>query len=781
MRLSSLKSITRDNVIFEEATTNQHGHERINIKIKHAGAAAEPLVIASPFRFSFGVQPSLNKSGDVVGYTLPTPLWNHQEGEPTQKEFAFYEALKELKHICYQYLDEAYGIDVAESIKFPLVEKEGKAPVLYPRLMFSQKSVAKQLKQSHYKLTNMKLTSLKDINKDNVIFEKPYCDRHERDRINIKARHAGPLGLQGRHPGPLVITVPFGASVLQKTLNDKREHVGYHIISHLRTDSLSSKEVDFINTMKELKSLCYKHIDEVYGEETAEKMKFPMRCEGSTWTIYPKLMYNKADEEIRTLFYTVSGKVMDPLFYLHKFCQVKMTIVIDCILNYDDEQVSVQINVNDVYIKPLGDDQIHRLVSLSDDEEEENEYGPEAIEAYWPQGLLYPLFQSTQRDSDESNADDTSERCIQKAGVVSKKILLGKNSPFNDIPIVVANMMCWMPNMMKLTSLISHTFTKNNVIFEEACMDQYFVERIPIKAKHGLGENKPGKLVIASPFLFSLGVQTNLKDGDIIGYTLPLPLWGDKPTQKDLDFYNALKELKHLCYEHLDEYYGSGLAEKMEFPLVEKEGEVPILHRKLMYSEELQNICTLFHTDKESKVSPLDYLDLKCRVKMAIVIDSISITVDETPTVFIKVNDVYVEPLLDCPARPLTNLCDDRFVFVSSSSSVFVDEEKVEEKEDDDDRFALEFPWSEEEDLEEVEKEDDPEGCFCTRQTKYHTSTEFLNAIAECKNTMKYIDKVRSKKEEKKEEEEEEEEGEADQLASSADIEKLRQILKEIS
>ncbi|PFX30932.1 hypothetical protein AWC38_SpisGene4287 [Stylophora pistillata] len=145
MQLSSLKSITKDNVIFEDAVTNQHDHERINIKVNvfNAGTAGEniakPLVIASPFRFSFGVQPSLSKRGDVVGYTLPTPLWNGS-GEPTQKEFAFYEALKELKHICYQYLDEVYGIDMAESIKFPLVEKEGKAPVLYPKLMYSQKS-----------------------------------------------------------------------------------------------------------------------------------------------------------------------------------------------------------------------------------------------------------------------------------------------------------------------------------------------------------------------------------------------------------------------------------------------------------------------------------------------------------------------------------------------------------------------------------------------------------------------------------------------------------------
>ena len=101
MQLTSLKGITKNNVIFEAAFTNQHGHQRINIRAKHGLGEYKPgpLVVASPFRFSFGVQPSLSKSGDVTGYTLPTPLWNPQEVGPTRKEFDFYEALKELKHI----------------------------------------------------------------------------------------------------------------------------------------------------------------------------------------------------------------------------------------------------------------------------------------------------------------------------------------------------------------------------------------------------------------------------------------------------------------------------------------------------------------------------------------------------------------------------------------------------------------------------------------------------------------------------------------------------------
>lgn len=109
MHLTSIKEgLGKDNVIFKHAIFNEHGHQRINIEAKHAGGenVSGPLVILSPLRFSFGVQANLNKAGDITGYSLPVPLWDAFEDEPTQKEFDFYAALKALKHLCRDHLEE---------------------------------------------------------------------------------------------------------------------------------------------------------------------------------------------------------------------------------------------------------------------------------------------------------------------------------------------------------------------------------------------------------------------------------------------------------------------------------------------------------------------------------------------------------------------------------------------------------------------------------------------------------------------------------------------------
>ncbi|PFX11943.1 hypothetical protein AWC38_SpisGene24176 [Stylophora pistillata] len=239
-------------------------------------------------------------------------------------------------------------------------------------------SVAKQLKQSHYKLTNMELTSLKDINKDNVKFEGPFTYHNGRSRINIK--------VNGRFSTQLVIATPFQEACLglQKTYNKKGEHVGYHFLFPLH--DMTRKEVDFLSALKELKSLCYKHIEEKFCTGMADTMKFPMSED--CFLLYPKLKYNKDTKEIQTPFYTKfdnhEKELEDPLFYLGKRCRVKMAIVIDCILV--DEVASVQLKVNDVYVEPLLDDWVDRLTYLSDDEEE---YGVEATESYWQTSTEY--------------------------------------------------------------------------------------------------------------------------------------------------------------------------------------------------------------------------------------------------------------------------------------------------------------------------------------------------------------------------------------------------------
>ena len=126
--------------------------------------------------------------------------------------------------------------------------------------------------------------------------------------------------------------------------------------------------------------------------------------------------------------------------------------------------------------------------------------------------------------------------------------------------------------------------------------------------------------------------------------------------RKKFDFYDRLKKIKHLCYEHLKNLFGPEAAEMLKLPLIEREEKAPILYSKLIFSKKTQKIHTLFHSRENAKENPLDYLDQYCRVKMALIIESIYIS-EEAVTVQIKVNDIFVKPI---PQRqPLVTLSSD--------------------------------------------------------------------------------------------------------------------------
>ncbi|PFX12025.1 hypothetical protein AWC38_SpisGene24086 [Stylophora pistillata] len=619
MQLSSLKSITKYNVIFEEATTNQHGHQRINIKAKHGLGEnkAGPLVVASPFRFSFGVQPSLSKGGDVTGYTLPTPLWNHQEGEPTRKEFEFYNALKELKHICYEHLDEFYGTDVAESIKFPLVEKEGKAPVLYPRLMYSQKTekirtlfhskeeskveplecldyckvkmtivvdsiylgdeyASVQLKVNDvyvHLLPQRQVQPLAVLEEDEFEEEEDFEDEETtykkdefgRRRINIKARH-------GDKTGPLMIATPFDVSSVEPTwLGCNR--VGYHMSFPVWSpfEEQTQKQTNFYNALKELKSLCYEYLDKVYGRETAESMNFPMSKAQDQFgfsivqSFYPKFIYSRKTDKINTLFHTRGMTKVNPLDYYHKHCFAKMTIIVDYIV-IDGDDVAVQLKVNDIYVEPYLSRQ--PLAVLSEDEQEDDE--------------------------------------TEVSGMFRKRPKSGWTLPGYKYP------------------------------------PPPHLEPLAIPSKDLETFNK----------LLSIDPNT------VPFYPLPAALSNDSESKECSSSSSSSSDSEE--EDNLDKVEEEG--EEEEDKLEEEEAQLEYLRRDGKDLEEGEE-----------------------------------------------------------------------------------EEDEVFEEEDEGCEVPLEFPWSAEEDLEVEEEEDDPEGCFCTRQRRYRTSTEFLNAIAECKNTMKYIDSVRSR------------------------------------
>ena len=161
MQLSSYENLTKDNIIFKESKEfkvkdSKIKYKRIPIEIKYSNNKKGPLVIETPFLFSFGVSEKKNQeTKKLVGYSIPVCLWA-KDSEPNNKEKAFLDVINNLTSLSQQYLENEYGPDLASSLTSPLyykqeeyTDKKGKkktrndpssAPVFYAKLIYSEKS-----------------------------------------------------------------------------------------------------------------------------------------------------------------------------------------------------------------------------------------------------------------------------------------------------------------------------------------------------------------------------------------------------------------------------------------------------------------------------------------------------------------------------------------------------------------------------------------------------------------------------------------------------------------
>ena len=160
MELSSYKNITKENIKFKETKEFQIKdknltYKRIPIVIKYGGKKIGPLVVETPFLFSFGVSRNLDKkTGKLTGYSIPVCLWP-KDTSPTSREKEFFDIINLLVDLSQQHLEKKYGADQASTLPSPLyyknieyTDKKGKkktkvdessAPILYPKIIFSEK------------------------------------------------------------------------------------------------------------------------------------------------------------------------------------------------------------------------------------------------------------------------------------------------------------------------------------------------------------------------------------------------------------------------------------------------------------------------------------------------------------------------------------------------------------------------------------------------------------------------------------------------------------------
>ena len=158
MQLSSLANITEDNIVFQ--TTKKHKvpnskikYQRIKIERKLPNGKLTPLVVETPFLFSFGISERKDQeTNEISGYSIPVCLWK-KDAEPNQKETNFFNIINKVQDLCQDYLSREYGENEATSLcdvcyykQVEYVDQKSKtkkkkdkksAPVLYVKLIYS--------------------------------------------------------------------------------------------------------------------------------------------------------------------------------------------------------------------------------------------------------------------------------------------------------------------------------------------------------------------------------------------------------------------------------------------------------------------------------------------------------------------------------------------------------------------------------------------------------------------------------------------------------------------
>ena len=161
MQLSSFENITKDNIVFQTAKkhkvpNSKIKYERIKIERKLANGKIIPLVVETPFLFSFGISERKDQETNKVnGYSIPVCLWK-KDAEPNQKETNFLNIINKVFVLCQDHLSKEYGENEASSLSDMLyykqveyVDKKGKtkkkkdetsSPVLYVKLIYSSET-----------------------------------------------------------------------------------------------------------------------------------------------------------------------------------------------------------------------------------------------------------------------------------------------------------------------------------------------------------------------------------------------------------------------------------------------------------------------------------------------------------------------------------------------------------------------------------------------------------------------------------------------------------------
>ena len=192
--------------------------------------------------------------------------------------------------------------------------------------------------------------------------------------------------------------------VKEKKNQETNKLIGYSIPICLwaKDSEPNSKEKAFFEAINNITTICQQNLENEYGADLASSMAEPLYYKQIEYTdkkgkkktkrdpsaapiLYAKLIYSEKAKKILSLFKTKCKQKVNPFNYLNQYCNIKMALIIEGIF-ISKTVVSLQIKVNECYVKPLKPRQ--SLLTIEEESDEE---------------------QVEKNESEEDNESDTEE------------------------------------------------------------------------------------------------------------------------------------------------------------------------------------------------------------------------------------------------------------------------------------------------------------------------------------------------------------------------------------
>ena len=156
----------------------------------------------------------------------------------------------------------------------------------------------------------------------------------------------------------------------------------------------NNKEKAFFDVINNVTTFSQQHLENEYGADLASTLSSPFyfkqieytdkkgkkktkKDESSAPVLYAKLIYSEKPKKILSLFKGKVSKNLNPFKYINQYCNVKMALIIEGIF-ISKTVTSLQIKVNECYVKPLKPREA--LLTIDEEESEGEEITDQVVD-----------------------------------------------------------------------------------------------------------------------------------------------------------------------------------------------------------------------------------------------------------------------------------------------------------------------------------------------------------------------------------------------------------------